>query len=130
MYFETTRSIKVTVRPFYLEQHSSPSENHYVWAYHVHIENGGNETVQLRRRHWEITDSFGRKQEVRGPGVVGEEPVLKPGESFEYTSSCPLPTPSGFMVGDYEMETGSGENFLVRVPAFSLDTPQAATRPN
>ena len=67
---------------------------------------------------------------MRGPGVVGEEPVLKPGESFEYTSSCPLPTPSGFMVGDYEMETGSGENFLVRVPAFSLDTPQAATRPN
>src|SRR4029079_1954631 len=129
MYSETTRSIKVTVRPFYLEQHSSPSENHYVWAYHVRIENGGNETVQLRRGHWEITDSFVRKQEVRGPGVVGEEPVLKPGESFEYTSSCPLPTPSGFMVGDYEMETGSGENFLVRVPAFSLDTPQAA-RPN
>ena len=130
MYSEITRSIKVTVRPFYLEQHSSPAENHYVWAYHVRIENGGSETVQLRRRHWEITDSLGRRQEVRGPGVVGEQPVLAPGEAFEYTSSCPLPTASGFMVGDYEMETRGGENFLVRVPAFSLDTPQAATRPN
>jgi ApaG protein len=130
MYCETTRAIKVTVRPFYLEQHSSPAENHYVWAYHVRIENRGSETVQLRRRHWEITDSLGRRQEVRGPGVVGEQPVLAPGESFEYTSSCPLPTPSGIMVGDYEMETKSGENFLVRVPAFSLDTPRPATRLN
>jgi len=129
MYSETTRSIKVTVRPFYLEQHSSPAENHYVWAYHVRIENGGSETVQLRRRHWQITDSSGRLQEVRGPGVVGEQPVLAPGENFEYTSSCPLPTPSGFMVGDYEMETRSGETFLVRVPAFSLDIPQPAARP-
>jgi ApaG protein len=124
MYSETTRAIKVTVRPFYLEQHSSPADNHYVWAYHVRIENEGPDTVQLRNRHWRITDGFGRLQEVRGPGVVGEQPVLAPGESFEYTSSCPLATPSGFMVGDYEMETRAGENFLVRVPPFSLDTPQ------
>jgi ApaG protein len=130
MYSETTRSIKVTVRPFYLDQHSSPDENHYVWAYHVRIENCGAETVQLRRRHWQITDGFGRLQEVRGPGVVGEQPVLGPGETFEYTSSCPLTTPSGFMVGDYEMETRNGENFLVQVPAFSLDTPQPQTRLN
>jgi len=130
MYSETTRSIKTTVRPFYLEQHSSPAEGQYVWAYHVRIENEGAETVQLRRRHWQITDSAGRMQELRGPGVVGEQPVLAPGESFEYTSSCPLPTPSGFMVGDYEMETGNGENFLVRVPAFSLDTPQPRSRLN
>lgn len=123
MYSETTRSIKITVRPFYLEQHSSPDDNHYVWAYHVRIENGGGVTVQLRNRHWQITDSTGRLQEVRGPGVVGEQPVLAPGESFEYTSSCPLATPSGFMVGDYEMETRDGENFLARVPAFSLDIP-------
>ena len=129
MYSETTRAIKITVRPFYLEQHSSPADSHYVWAYHVIIENCGTETVQLRRRHWEITDGFGRLQEVRGPGVVGEEPVLEPGESFEYTSSCPLPTPSGFMVGDYEMETAGGENFLAQVPAFSLDVPQSPTRP-
>ena len=130
MYSETTRSIKVTVRPFYLEQHSSPDDSHYVWAYHVRIENVGAETVQLRNRHWRITDSLGRLQEVRGPGVVGEQPVLGPGESFEYTSACPLETPSGFMVGDYEMETRGGENFLVKVPAFSLDTPQQQSRPN
>jgi ApaG protein len=130
MYTETTRSITVTVRPFYLEQHSSPAEGHYVWAYHVRIENHGSETVQLRNRHWQITDAQGRQQEVRGPGVVGEQPVLAPGQSFEYTSSCPLPTPSGFMVGDYEMETGAGDNFLVQVPAFSLDTPQQTARPN
>lgn len=130
MYSETTRAITITVQPFYLEQHSSPDNSHYVWAYHVRIENRGAETVQLRRRHWKITDSFGRLQEVRGPGVVGEQPVLGPGESFEYTSSCPLPTPSGFMVGDYEMETSRGENFLVRIPLFPLDTPQPVTRLN
>jgi len=123
MYSETTRSIKVTVRPFYLEQHSSPADSHYVWAYQVRIENAGSETVQLRNRHWQITDAMGRRQEVRGPGVVGEQPVLAPGEHFEYTSSCPLPTASGFMVGDYEMETREGEHFLVKIPAFSLDLP-------
>ena len=130
MYSETTRSIKVTVKPFYLEDQSSPTDNHYVWAYHVRIENCGSEIVQLRNRHWCITDGFGRLQEVRGPGVVGEQPVLAPGENFEYTSSCPLATPSGFMVGDYEMETRNGENFLVQIPAFSLDTPQPSVRLN
>src|SRR3954467_4114043 len=130
MYSQTTRAIKISVRPMFLEDQSSPAENHFVWAYHVRIENTGRETVQLRNRHWRITDSLGRLQEVRGPGVVGEQPVLEPGESFEYTSSCPLTTPSGFMVGDYEMETRNGESFLARVPAFSLDTPQAAIRPN
>jgi len=130
MYSETTRSIKVTVRPFYLDQHSSPDEDRYVWAYHVRIENEGRETVQLRSRHWRITDALGRLHEVRGPGVVGEEPELKPGEMFEYTSSCPLTTSSGLMVGDYEMETPAGEKFLIRVPAFSLDSPQATRRPN
>jgi ApaG protein len=130
MYSETTRSIKVTVRPFYLDQHSSPAENHYVWAYHVRIENEGRETVQLRNRHWQITDELGRLQEVRGPGVVGEQPVLNPGQSFEYTSSCPLATSSGLMVGDYEMETQAGETFLIRIPAFSLDSPQGTRRLN
>lgn len=129
MYTETTRSIIVTVRPVYLEEHSSPADDHYVWAYHVRIENGGQETVQLRNRHWKIIDSLGRLQEVRGPGVVGEQPVLHPGESFEYTSSCPLPTSSGFMVGDYEMQTDAGERFLARVPAFSLDSPGPTPRP-
>jgi ApaG protein len=130
MYSETTRAIKVTVRPFYLDQHSSPDESRYVWAYHVRIENEGGETVQLRNRHWRITDGLGRLQEVRGPGVVGEEPVLKPGQSFEYTSSCPRATPSGFLGGDYEMETPGGETFLIRVPAFSLDSPQEKRRLN
>ena len=130
MYSETTRSIRITVRPFYLDQHSSPNEGHYVWAYHVRIENEGGETVQLRNRHWRITDELGRLQEVRGPGVVGEQPVLQPGQSFEYTSSCPLSTPSGMMVGDYEMETSAGENFLARVPAFSLDSPEQKRRLN
>ena len=95
MYSETTNSILVTVKPFFLDDQSSPRENRFVWAYQVRIENKGPVTVQLRRRHWRITDSLGRTQEVRGDGVVGEQPVLQPGESFEYTSGTPLTTPSG-----------------------------------
>jgi ApaG protein len=130
MYSETTRSIKVTVKPIYLEDQSSPVENHYVWAYHVRIENCGLETVQLRSRYWRITDSRGQVQEVRGPGVVGEQPVLGPGEVFEYTSASPLPTPSGIMVGTYQMQTRKGESFSVRIPAFSLDSPHQPVRLN
>jgi ApaG protein len=123
LYAETTRSIRVTVKPYYLEDQSSPTDNRYVWAYHVRIENRGAETVQLRRRHWRITDAMGRMQEVRGPGVVGEQPVLAPGQSYEYTSGTPLPTPSGIMVGSYDMELPDGECFAVAIPAFSLDSP-------
>jgi len=130
MYSEITRSIKVTVKPFYLEDQSSPTENHYVWAYHVQIENQGSETVQLRRRHWRITDGLGRVQDVRGPGVVGEQPVLAPGDSFEYTSAAPLTTPSGIMVGTYEMQTPQGESFEIAIPAFSLDSPHQAVKLN
>jgi len=130
MYAETTRSSRVTVQPFYLEDQSSPADNRYVWAYHVRIENQGRETVQLRRRHWRITDALGHVQEVRGPGVVGEEPVLPPGASFEYTSASPLTTPSGIMVGSYEMETPQGESFAVAIPAFSLDSPHQSVRLN
>jgi ApaG protein len=130
MYSETTRSIKVTVKPIYLEDQSSPVENHYVWAYHVRIENCGGETVQLRSRYWRITDGRGQVQEVRGPGVVGEQPVLGPGEAFEYTSGTPLPTPSGIMVGAYQMETRGGGSFSVRIPAFSLDSPHQPVRLN
>ena len=129
-YSETTRSITVTVEPTYLEDQSSPTEDRYVWAYHVRIENNGAETVQLRRRHWRITDGLGRTQEVRGPGVVGEQPILGPGQSFEYTSGTPLTTPSGIMVGSYEMETRQGENFLIAIPAFSLDSPHQTVRLN
>lgn len=130
MYSETTREIKVTVKPVYLEDQSSPHENHFVWAYHVRIENLGGQTVQLRARHWRITDANGRLQEVRGAGVVGEQPVLKPGECFEYTSGTPLGTPSGIMMGSYQMETGNGEKFEIKVPAFSLDSPSQPVRLN
>ena len=130
MYDETTDSIRVTVKPIYLEDQSSPTENHYVWAYQVRIENQGGETVQLLNRYWRITDSMGRVQEVRGAGVVGEQPTLKPGESFEYTSGTPLPTPSGIMVGTYEMARETGEHFDVAVPAFSLDSPHQPVQLN
>jgi ApaG protein len=130
MYAQTTRQIRVTVQPMYLEDQSSPENSRYVWAYHVRIENTGGETVQLRNRFWRITDSLGRIQEVRGAGVVGEQPVLQPGESFEYTSGTPLGTPSGFMVGSYEMESTSGDSFDVAVPAFSLDSPHGPSRVN
>ena len=123
MYHKTTRSIEVTVNPIYLDEQSSPDDNHYVWAYHVLIENNGSVTVQLRDRHWAITDANGRVHEVQGTGVVGEQPVLEPGESFEYTSGTPLSTPSGFMVGRYGMISEGGERFDVAIPAFSLDSP-------
>lgn len=123
MYSEITQSIRVTVKPIYLEEQSSPADHHYVWAYHIEIENTGADTVQLLTRHWKITDSTGRMQEVRGAGVVGEQPVLAPGESYEYTSGTPLGTPSGIMVGSFEMESQGGQRFDVAVPAFSLDSP-------
>ncbi len=127
MYTETTHSIEVTVKPYYLEDQSSPLDNRYIWAYHIRIANKGAQTVQLLRRHWKITDSLGRIQEVRGEGVVGEQPVLHPGEAFEYTSGTPLATPSGIMVGTYHMETESGTKLEVAVPAFSLDSPHDTT---
>ncbi|MAF49682.1 MAG: Co2+/Mg2+ efflux protein ApaG [Rhodospirillales bacterium] len=122
-YSETTRSIRVSVDPVYLDDQSEPDDFHYVWAYHVRIENRGGETVQLLRRHWHITDSQGRKEEVRGEGVIGEQPILEPGEMFEYTSGAPLSTPSGFMSGTYQMVTEAGDRFSVSIPIFSLDSP-------
>jgi len=123
MYEKTTKEISITVRPFYLDEQSSPDEEHYVWAYRVCIENCGDQTVRLINRHWRITDKLGRMQEHKGPGVVGEQPTLKPGETYEYTSGTPLPTPSGIMVGSYEMESEEGTRFEVEIPAFSLDSP-------
>ena len=130
MYSQTTCGIVVTVRPDYLDDQSAPSENHYVWAYHVRIENQGADTVQLKSRHWKITDALGRRQEVQGAGVVGEQPVLGPGESFEYTSGTPLSTPSGIMVGTYQMQGPDGSVFDVSIPAFSLDSPHQPVRLN
>ena len=121
MYRAVTRKIEVTVTPRFVSERSSPTNGYYFWAYTIDIANLGSETVQLKTRHWRITDAHGRLQEVRGPGVVGEEPVLKPGESFEYISGVPLPTPSGFMAGSYGMVTAAGEHFDIEIPAFSLD---------
>jgi ApaG protein len=126
-YAKITRDVRVTVRSFYLADQSRPEDSHFVWAYRVRIENHGRETVQLLRRTWQITDARGRTQHVHGAGVVGEQPVLEPGESFEYTSGTPLDTPSGFMVGAYHMVLpSSGETFDVAIPAFSLDSPHQA----
>ena len=130
MYQEITRGIRVSVNPTYLEGQSDPSQGHYVWAYQVTIANEGPETVQLLTRHWKITDGRGQLHEVQGPGIVGEQPVLKPGESFEYTSGTPLSTPSGIMAGSYQMQAASGEMFDALVPAFSLDSPHEARRVN
>src|SRR4029078_10074035 len=123
-YRAVTREIEVKASPRFLPDRSSPENGYYFWAYTITLTNLGTETVQLKTRHWRITDAQGRLQEVRGAGVVGEEPVLKPGENFEYTSGVPLPTASGFMSGTYGMINASGEEFEIEVPAFSLDTPQ------
>ena len=125
MYRAVTRHIRITVEPRYVDTESQPDEGRYFWAYTIEIANMGPETVQLRARAWEITDETGRTQVVRGPGVVGEQPVLTPGERFVYTSGCPLTTPSGVMVGSYEMVNAEGEAFSVAIPAFSLDSPGA-----
>ena len=130
MYTASTSSITVVVSPSYLEEESTPAENQFRWSYHVRIENQGAATVRLISRYWRITDALGRVQEVRGPGVVGEQPVLKPGEAFEYRSWTPLPTPSGIMAGSYRMEDENGASFDVAIPAFSLDSPYQPARLN
>ncbi len=129
MYRAVTHNIEVTVEPFYLEEQSSPEEQRYVWAYRVTIINHSDIAVQLRSRSWKITDANGRTEDVHGPGVVGEEPFLKPGDSYQYSSGCPLTTSSGMMSGSYMMqnhEAGSldeGKLFAITIPAFSLDMP-------
>ena len=125
MYRAVTRQIEVIVEPSFLPERSSPEQGQFVWAYTVAIVNSGTETVQLKTRHWIITDGTGRREEVRGEGVVGEQPVLEPGERFEYTSGVPLQTPTGFMSGTYQMVTEDGEPFDIDVPAFSLDSPDS-----
>src|SRR6202521_5331235 len=122
MYRAVTRNVEVTVTPRFVTERSSPEHGYFFWAYTIEITNLGSGTIQLKTRHWRITDALGRVQEVRGAGVVGEEPVLKSGESFEYTSGEPLQTPSGFMFGTYGMVSASGEHFDIEIPAFSLDS--------
>lgn len=123
MYEQTSNGITIRVRTFFLDDQSSPAGNHFVWAYQVTIANGRPHSVQLLNRHWRITDAQGRVQDVRGAGVVGEQPVIHPGDSFEYTSGTPLATPSGIMVGSYEFVDEDGEHFEAAIPAFSLDSP-------
>ncbi len=130
VYQAITRGLTVRVSPTFLPDQSEPERSRFVWAYTVEIENRGPEAVQLIARHWMITDSTNHVEEVRGPGVVGEQPVLKPGESFRYTSGCPLTTSSGAMVGSYQMVTSGGESFEAAIPEFSLHLPQARQRLN
>lgn len=123
MYQTTTHDITVSVESRYLDAESRPDENVFFWSYSVRIENNGKNAVTLRARRWRIVDAQGHVQEVSGRGVVGEEPMLAPGQSFRYTSGTPLPTPSGIMAGTYQMETADGRVIEVEIPAFSLDSP-------
>ncbi len=130
VYEAVTRGVLVRVWPTFLPAHSDPAAGKYMWAYRVEIENRGAETCQLVSRHWIITDARGQVEEVKGDGVVGEQPTLQPGEGFVYTSGCPLPTPSGAMRGSYQMVTAAGERFDAIIPEFSLHLPDAARRLN
>jgi ApaG protein len=124
-FIAVTQDIEVGVASFFLRDQSEPDVQRYVWAYRIRISNHGKKTVQLLARHWIITDGEGHVEHVSGPGVVGEQPVLEPGASFDYTSGCPLTTPSGMMVGTYQMVDGNGAQFDIDIPAFSLDSPFA-----
>ena len=127
MYRAVTRRIEVTVEPDFLPERSSVAKSEYFWSYSIVITNTGAETVQLQTRHWIIIDATGHRHEFRGEGVVGEQPVLRPGERFEYTSGVPLRTASGIMTGRYQMVSQSGEYFEIEVPTFSLDSPNGVS---
>ncbi len=119
----TTRAINVHVAVTFLPEQSEPDRGRWFWAYHIRIENDGDQPIQLLTRHWIITDGDGKVEEVRGPGVVGKQPILAPGESFEYTSGCPLTTAFGVMEGTYQMVTGEGERFDAKIAPFTLSEP-------
>ena len=123
LYTRTTRDVEISVLPEFLPERSDASEGHYFWAYTIEIANQGETTIQVTDRYWKITDGLGRLEEVRGPGIVGEQPVLQPGDVFRYTSGCPLSTPSGFMTGTYRVVVEGGEEFEAEIPLFSLDSP-------
>ena len=123
MYSKTTKGVKVTVKPYFLDDQSSPQEDHYVWAYQVNIENSSNTTMKLNHRNWVIIDANGKIMNVQGEGVVGASPTLEPGESFEYTSGTPLKTTNGIMQCFYLMSQSNGDSLKIDIPAFSLDSP-------
>ena len=125
MYQATTHGIIISVEPLYMEAESRPLENHYFWAYRITIDNQSAVAVQLRSRYWHIVDGDGQTEEVKGEGVVGEQPLIAPGKSYKYTSGCPLSTPHGLMSGHYMMETHDGDHLQIAIPAFSLDLPDA-----
>ncbi len=123
MYERRTHNVVVRVEPEFLDEQSSPAEDRFIWAYTVEIENQTGEDIQVVERYWQITDRNGQMQEVRGEGVVGEKPNLKPGEVFRYTSGAPLNAPSGIMLGKYHIKTKNGKELDIEIPAFSLDSP-------
>ncbi len=127
-YAQTTQGVTIRVSPQFLPDQSAAGR--WVWAYHIRIENDGDAPVQLVSRHWVITDANGHTEEVRGAGVVGEQPIIEPGRSFDYVSGCPLATPSGMMQGSYRMIGADGKAFDVAIPAFSLDSPHGRLRVN
>lgn len=129
-YSQETHAIEVKVHPTYMEGHSKPEEGLYVWAYEVEIANNGQQTAQLLSRHWKITNAYGQTLEVRGPGVVGDQPVIRPGETYSYSSFTNLATPSGFMIGTYDMQFEATGVRTVAIPAFSLDSPEQTMLPN
>lgn len=130
VYEARTRDVVVRVKASYAPGQSDPIESRYFWNYTVEIENHGSETVQLVSRRWEITDAHNRREEVRGQGVVGEQPILRGREAFRYVSGCPLDTPSGLMRGAYQMLTDDGEAFEAEIPEFSLHLPGASKKLN
>jgi len=130
MYEQETSGVMVRVEPQFLPEESSPDEGRYVWAYTIEIENRSPESVQLVSRFWKITDENGLTQEVRGAGVIGQQPTIPPGESFRYTSAAPLAAPSGVMSGAYSMQRENGEAFDIAVPLFALDSPHVSRLAN
>lgn len=129
-YEAMTEGVIVRVQPVFVEEESSPEDDKFLWAYHIEIENTGERTLQLMTRHWRITDGDGRTQDVVGDGVVGQQPVLRPGGCFEYTSGCPLNTPSGLMQGTYTLHDQDGDSVVVEIPLFALDSPYETRLPN
>ncbi len=129
-YEQVTDGIRIRVTPEYSDEQSTPDESYFFWIYTIEIANESAHTVQLKSRIWRITDANGKTDEVRGPGVVGQTPVIPPGQSFTYSSGCPLSTPSGIMVGSYQMTDEAGQLFDVAIPAFSLDSPYATRSVN
>ena len=126
MYEHESSGVKISVMPDYLEDESDPDEGRYVWAYTIEIENTGHEAVQLLARKWVITDSMGRTEHVQGEGVVGEQPLIEPGASYDYVSGCPLATPTGAMQGSYHVVSADGDAFDVAIPRFALTAPAIA----